>query len=160
MFDTQARSCSVVHMAHMAAAAKTRKVFKVVGTTDQVTECGHCGRIDLKGTIILGELDEDGTIGVVTYFGSVCGAKAAGWTIREIRKAAKNADAEWADSWRLAHRENGERTEAAFLAKFIPWVNETYGVTIRSIGDLNHYRHAIGGKTAYTVRVEFETSAS
>ncbi|MGH3966506.1 MAG: hypothetical protein ACRDRY_25255 [Pseudonocardiaceae bacterium] len=69
-----------------------RKVFKVLGTTDEVTECQHCGRVDLKGTIILGELDADGNVSGTTYFGAVCGARAAEWTTREIRKAAAAVD--------------------------------------------------------------------
>lgn len=76
----------------MTNTATARKVFKVLGTTDEVTECEHCGRVDLKGTIRLGELDVDGNIGGVTYFGAVCGARAAGWTTKEIRKSATAAD--------------------------------------------------------------------
>jgi hypothetical protein len=68
------------------------KVFKVLGTTDEVTECEHCGRVDLKGTIILGYLDADGNVESTTYFGAVCGARAAGWTTKDIRKAATAAD--------------------------------------------------------------------
>lgn len=81
-----------------------RKVFKVLGTTDEVTECEHCGRVDLKGTIRLGELDEDGSVGGVTYFGAVCGARAAGWTTKDIRKMASKADREAAEAEREARR--------------------------------------------------------
>lgn len=73
-------------------ATAARKIYKVLGTTDEVTECEHCGRVDLKGTIILGALDADGNVEGTTYFGAVCGARAAGWTTREIRKAATAAD--------------------------------------------------------------------
>ena len=76
----------------MSETAASDKVFKVLGTTDDVTECEHCGRVDLKGTIRLGYLDADGNVEDVTYFGAVCGARAAGWTTKEFRRAATAAD--------------------------------------------------------------------
>lgn len=75
-----------------ATPTAARPVFRVLGTTDEVTECEHCGRVDLKGTIRLGVLDADGNVEDVTYFGAVCGARAAGWTTKDIRKAASVAD--------------------------------------------------------------------
>lgn len=76
----------------MTTTETARKLYKVLGTTDEVTNCEHCGRDELKGTIILGVLDEDGNVEDRTYFGAVCGAKAAGWTTKDIRKAATAAD--------------------------------------------------------------------
>lgn len=73
-------------------SAPARRVFTVLGTTDEVTACGHCGRVDLKGTVRLGVLDADGNVEDVTYFGAVCGARASGWTTKDIRKAASAAD--------------------------------------------------------------------
>lgn len=71
----------------------TAPAFKVLGTTGDVTECEHCGRTELKGTIVLGILDADGNPdGDAVYFGAVCGARAAGWTTKDIRKAATAAD--------------------------------------------------------------------
>lgn len=74
------------------AAAALQFLFRILGTTDEVTTCEHCGRVDLKGTIILGVLDEDGNIVDRTYFGAVCGARAAGWTVKDFRAAARDAD--------------------------------------------------------------------
>lgn len=88
----------------MTTAITARKVFKVLGTTDEVTECEHCGRVDLKGTIRLGALDEDGNVEGVTYFGAVCGARAAGWTTKEIRRSAGAADRAAAEAEREARR--------------------------------------------------------
>jgi hypothetical protein len=88
----------------MTQTDTARKLYKVLGTTDEVTECEHCGRVDLKGTIRLGILDEDGNVEDVTYFGAVCGARAAGWTTKDIRKAANKADREAAEAEREAHR--------------------------------------------------------
>lgn len=69
-----------------------RPAYRVLGTTDDVTECEHCGRTELKGTIRLGVLDADGNVEDVTHFGAVCGAQAAGWTAKDIRKQATAAD--------------------------------------------------------------------
>jgi hypothetical protein len=77
-------------MTHTASDA--RPAFRVLGTTDDVTTCEHCGRVELKGTIRLGVLDADGNVEDVTYFGAVCGARAAGWTTKDIRKQATAAD--------------------------------------------------------------------
>ncbi len=82
--------------------APARKVFRVLGTTDEVTECEHCGRVDLKGTIRLGALDADGNVEDVTYFGAVCGARAVGWTTKDIRKQAIVADRDRIEAERLA----------------------------------------------------------
>lgn len=61
-------------------------VYKVLGTTDDVTECGICGKIELKGTMVL-DLD-----GEIIYAGFTCGARLAGKPVRELRTAAARAD--------------------------------------------------------------------
>jgi hypothetical protein len=69
------------------------KVFTVKGSTTDVTDCELCGRTDLKGTIVLSALDADGNdTGEIVYYGADCGARAAKWTVRQIRTAAKTAD--------------------------------------------------------------------
>jgi hypothetical protein len=92
------------------------KVFKVLGTTDEVTECEHCGRVDLKGTIILGYLDADGNVESTTYFGAVCGARAAGWTTKDIRKAATAADRAAAE---VARAERAAKAAAEYAASVL-----------------------------------------
>jgi hypothetical protein len=93
-------------------ATAARKAFRVLGTTDDVTECEHCGRTELKGTIRLGVLDADGNAEDVTYFGAVCGARAAGWTTKEIRKQATAADRAAAEAARV-ERERLDNIEYA-----------------------------------------------
>ena len=39
---------------------KAVKAYRVLGTTDDVCECGLCGRDDLKSTVALQPLDPDG----------------------------------------------------------------------------------------------------
>lgn len=92
----------------------TRKLYKVLGTTNDVTECEHCGRVELKGTIVLAPLDEDGNVeSDPVYFGAVCGAKAAGWTTKDIRKMASKADREAAEAARAARYAAHEAAYAA-----------------------------------------------
>ena len=62
--------------------------YTFIGTTDEVTTCGCCGRSDLKGTIVLQAADG----GDFVFFGSVCGARAQGWTVKDFNKAAKTAE--------------------------------------------------------------------
>ena len=63
------------------------RVYQFIGTTDEVTSCDCCGRDNLKMTIVLQEKDG----GEFTFFGSQCGAKALGWTVKDVNKTAKNA---------------------------------------------------------------------
>lgn len=62
------------------------KAFTFIGTTDEVTDCGCCGRGGLKGTTVLKDSD-----GEFHFYGSVCGAKALGWTVQDFNKAGKSA---------------------------------------------------------------------
>lgn len=80
--------------------ATTNKAFRVLGTTNDVTACDLCGRAELKGTIVLASLDADGNEDAVVYYGASCGAKAAGWTTKDVRKAAKDADADARKAYR------------------------------------------------------------
>lgn len=97
-----------------AAAPATRPAFTVLGTTDEVTECEHCGRVDLKGTIRLGALDVDGEVEGIAYFGAMCGARAVGWTTKDIRKAATAADRDVAEVARV-ERDRLDRIEHAHI---------------------------------------------
>lgn len=107
----------------MTAPVTNSKVFRVKGTTDEVTECGLCGRQELKGTIMLAELDEDGTeIGIV-YYGASCGAKAAGWTTKDVRVKAKAADQAKRDADRAAMEERSR----VFCAKRDEWITANIG---------------------------------
>jgi predicted metal-binding protein len=65
-----------------------QKQYTFIGTTDEINQCGCCGRTDLKGTKVL----KDNESGEFVFFGSVCGARALGWTVKEFDKAAKNAE--------------------------------------------------------------------
>lgn len=101
----------------------TALAYRVLGTTDDVTECECCGRADLKATVMLGILDADGNVEEVTYFGSSCGAKAAGWTAKFVRDEAKKADKA------RAARERAQRDAdmLAWIAARDQWIAENIG---------------------------------
>lgn len=85
----------------------TQSTYTVRGTTDDVTECGVCGKVELKGTMVL-EADGD-----TIYAGMSCGAKLAGRPVKEMRAAAKEADRSLA--LRVAQHRNAE--QAARIAR-------------------------------------------
>jgi hypothetical protein len=68
--------------------------YRVRGTTDDVTTCQQCGKPELKGTVILDILDEDGNTEDVIYAGTTCAAKMAGGRVAgaKIRQQATAAD--------------------------------------------------------------------
>lgn len=68
------------------------KVFRVIGSTDDCTQCELCGRDELKGTVVLAELDADGSELGYVYYGTSCAAKAAGWTAKHVRTEVRDAD--------------------------------------------------------------------
>jgi hypothetical protein len=77
----------------METATRPVKAYRVLGTSDDVTTCELCGRAELKSTVALQPLDPDGGAdGEAVYFGSDCAARAAGWTQKDVRKAAGAAD--------------------------------------------------------------------
>lgn len=71
----------------MTTATINNKAYEFVGTTDEVTTCGCCGRDNLKMTIVLRPFDG----GDFVHFGSQCGAKALSWSVKEVNTTAKDA---------------------------------------------------------------------
>lgn len=104
------------------------KTFKVLGTTDDITECEHCGRVDLRSTVVLAELDADGGELGLVYMGSECGAKAAGWTQKRINAEAKAADKAKRDAENAARRAAWDAETDRETAEMIEWAAEVYGV--------------------------------
>jgi hypothetical protein len=54
--------------------------YKVLGFNDDECNCDVCGRQELKGTYAI----EDLSTGEIFRAGSVCGAKMAGWTTKQL----------------------------------------------------------------------------
>lgn len=117
----------------MNAATRPVKAYRVLGTTDDVTTCELCGRVELKSTVALQPLDPDGGAdGEPVYFGSDCAARAAGWTQKEVRKAAGAADRARVEAerqrrnaidWYVSNDRDVQRARAAVLTVDlgIPW---------------------------------------
>jgi len=76
----------------MTTTQTATTAYRVRGTTDDVTTCQICGKPELKGTVILDILDEDGNTEEVTYAGTTCAAKLTGRKATAIRNAAAAAD--------------------------------------------------------------------
>lgn len=97
----------------------TTPTYRVLGTTDDTTTCGICGRDHLKATVVLDT--GDGEI----YAGTGCAARLTGRPVRDIHRDATDAD--------RAKREQAaaDRIAAtrADTARFLAWVADTYGVT-------------------------------
>lgn len=100
------------------------RAYRVIGTTDESTECDLCHRVELKATVMLLPLDADGNAdGEVAYFGRSCAAKAAGWTVRELNANIKRAAVEKQSAERARRIAEREAETKAYNA----WVAETYG---------------------------------
>lgn len=59
---------------------ETVKTHRNLGFTDEITECGCCGRVDLKGTYAI----EDLLTGEIMYLGCVCAANRMNWSKKEF----------------------------------------------------------------------------
>ncbi len=66
------------------------KDWKILGYTEDVTECGHCGRKDLKGTLAL----EHQSSGEISHFGIICGAKIANSNKKVIEEQLSEVEKE------------------------------------------------------------------
>jgi hypothetical protein len=62
------------------------------GTTDEITECDHCGRTDLKVTVHMVATTPDGENDGEMWMGTTCAARMTGRKAAEIKKEAKAAD--------------------------------------------------------------------
>jgi hypothetical protein len=100
------------------------RAYRVTGTTDDVTTCELCHKPELKGTVMLVPLDAEGNEdGEVCYFGTSCAAKAAGWTVKDVRAGIKRA----ADEKQTAERNRRIAEREAEAKAYNAWVSKTYG---------------------------------
>lgn len=99
-------------------APTSRRLFRILGTTDEVTECNYCGRVELKGTIRLELLDEDGNSDGIVFYGSSCAATAGKRKVKDIRNEAKVADI----AVREARIEAEESKSAAWTVRRNEWI--------------------------------------
>jgi hypothetical protein len=109
----------------MTSTTPAARLFTVLGTTEDVTDCQLCGRSDLRGTIALQPVDVDGTPdGEPVYYGSDCGARAAGWGLgagSQLRDAALAADRKAAAADELAAERRAAYTIAEVALSHYDW---------------------------------------
>ena len=76
--------------------------YIALGTTDDSTECGKCGKVELRRTVRIGVLDADGNVEETFYAGTTCAAKLTGRKAAAILAEALAADTRLADArrWR------------------------------------------------------------
>lgn len=99
------------------------KAFRVIGSTDDVTQCDLCGRDELKGTVVLAELDADGIELGYCYYGSSCAANAAGMTLKNVHTQTRNADR----ARRQAEADERRQAEEQKQAVYHAWIAEHVG---------------------------------
>jgi hypothetical protein len=97
--------------------------YRACGTTDEITDCDHCGKAGLKSTVILRFLDADGNTDGERYVGVVCagkmlsGGKANPRLATRILREAQAADRKRADAVEFS------REMLAFFDAAGPWMN-------------------------------------
>lgn len=70
------------------------------GFTDDVTDCQHCGKANLKGTVRMLAVNADNENLGDCYMGVVCAARMSGRKAAEIRTEAARADRKRSDAAR------------------------------------------------------------
>lgn len=91
--------------------------YRAMGMTDDITECGHCGRTDLKSTVRMLTVDADGNDEGESYMGVTCAAKLSGRKAADIRTEATRADRARDTAIRDAHRAWSRAHSALLCAK-------------------------------------------
>lgn len=134
--------------------------YRILGTTDDITNCDQCGRDDLNSTVILGYLDADGNVEGVRYVGSDCGAKLSGLRASVIASDAKKADRSAREAANAAYDEvRYAYTQARDLA-LVAWIAETYGITCNQPSDGSVRLPSVRAKGPYHLIQEFEAAGS
>jgi hypothetical protein len=114
-------------------ATATAAKFKVLGISDDVTECHCCGKVNLKRTVILDVLDADGGVMDTVHYGRDCAAVALRF------RNGRAAEAVAVDARRKAEEE--ERTRVVVVGENPAnpgclWVVESVGGNGSSVSRL------------------------
>lgn len=107
--------------------------YKILGITDDHTDCDCCGKSGLKKTVAL---DKGG---VVRYFGTECAAKAMGLTKLAVEKGVRSATKAAAEA---AERERANRANAE-REVYDAWKLATFGDTRDSLERFRQYRSTV-----------------
>ena len=134
--------------------------YRVLGTTDDITDCDECGRADLQSVVILGYLDADGNVEGVRYVGSDCGARLSGQRACVIASDARKADHAAREAANAAYGEvSYAYTQARDLA-LVAWIAGTYGVTCNQPSGGSVRIPNVRAKGPYHLIQEFEAAGS
>lgn len=82
----------------------TEKKYRILGFNDDQCSCDVCGKQELKGTYAM----EDLSSGEIFRAGSICGAKMAGWTTKELIAKYKVGEKEKLTAAKKELRESAE----------------------------------------------------
>jgi hypothetical protein len=123
------------------------KAFRVGGFTDEITNCELCGKVELRGTVQMIELDADGNDDTDHYFGTSCAAKAAGWTQKKVKAEVQSIAAKKV----AAKRAEEDRVYRVWLAE--NYGTEDIATAAKMAGIVAHqlwlrHRHELRGETA------------
>lgn len=89
---------------------------RLLGFTEEITNCACCGKSDLKGTYAI---DINGDL---TYFGSVCAFKLHGVSYDEQKKVKSERKARLKAEDKLKQMESEGRTDAYWITKMLKFV--------------------------------------
>ena len=108
----------------------TEKKYRILGFNDDQCSCDICGKQELKGTYAM----EDLSTGEIFRAGSSCGAKMAGWTIKELVAKYKSGEKE---NLEAAKKEFRQSAEYIAYSKGLDFLNKESDKLQRKIFELN-----------------------
>lgn len=89
---------------------------RLLGFTEEITDCACCGKSDLKGTYAI---DINGDL---TYYGSVCAFKIHGISYEDQKKVKAEKKAKIKAEDKLKQMEAENRTDAFWITKMFRFV--------------------------------------
>lgn len=95
---------------------------RLLGTTDECTDCELCGRTDLKRTVVI-----EFPSGDIVRAGSDCASRALGWTESTVRTRARTADYIAYQAALDAHERQVRALNDSWEARYRSWLMEHYG---------------------------------
>lgn len=130
--------------------------YKFLGTTDEITACECCGKMDLKLTVGIEDLDT----GEQRHFGTTCAARALKLHVAEVKRGAKAADDARYQREVEARRLIAE-AEAARWSSYL--IEQTGGIYYRAncgnVPDIGAMIERLGGFKAARADYRARTSA-
>ena len=109
----------------MAAITETAPHgYRACGTTDEITDCDHCGRTGLKSTVILRFLDAEGNDDGERYVGTSCAARMLSYGKANPRLATRILREAQAADRKRAGAVEFSREMLAFFEAAGPTMNE------------------------------------